>query len=113
MSHSSLRYGDCKYMMEMLVLECAQSWWQFHEGDTLFLDGEAEKFLDQAEVRAAGFLLGRQEPTPNIHYGRLQRALAAFYYDRVEDSRYGLDYNIKLSSRERMVSEETYPWIFR
>lgn len=113
MIHSALRWGDFKYMLEMLGLERAHARWHFHEGDTFFLDRDAEAFLSQAEERAAVLLQERLEPNPNIQYGRLQRGLAAFYFDRLEDIRYGLDYSAELHSRDRMVSEETYPCLYR
>lgn len=113
MIHSALRWGDFKYMLEMLGLEHDHAHWHSFEGDTFFLDQEAEAFLSQAEECAAVLLEERQEPNPNINYGRLQRGLAAFYFDRLEDIRYGLDYNAELRSRERIVSEETYLCLYR
>ena len=113
MIHSALKRGDFKYMLEMLGLERAQAPWHFHDADTFFLNRDAEAFLSQAEERAAVLLKERQEPNPNIQYSRLQRGLSAFYFDRLEDIRYGLDYNAELRSRERMVSEETYPCLYR
>jgi len=113
MIHTALSLRDFKYMLEMLGLEGAYAPRNINERDTVFLDRYAETFLSQAEERAAVLLQEQQEPNPNIQYDRLQRNLAAFYFDRLEDIGYGLDYNAELRSRERIVSEETYPCLYR
>lgn len=113
MIHSALRWDEFNYLLQKLGLECADASWYSHEDAPLFLDLDAEAFLSQAEERAAILLQERQEPNPNLQYDRLQRGLSAFYFDRLEDIRYGLDYNAELRSRERMVSEETYPCLYR
>lgn len=99
-------------MLEVFALERSQIRWRSDGGSAFFLDREAEALLLQAEDRAAILLRDSQEPTRNIHYERLQRALAAFRFDRLEDIRYGLDYNVELRSREHLVSEETYPNLY-
>jgi len=113
MIHAVLRWGDFRYILEILGSERTHARWHFHEGDTFFLGREAEAFLLEAEERAAVLLQECHESNPNINYVRLQRALASFYFDRLEDIRFGLDYNVELRSRERMVSEETYPSLYR
>ncbi|KMW46939.1 hypothetical protein PQH03_17980 [Ralstonia insidiosa] len=114
MVYLEINWADFKYMLDVLSIDRAQARWEFHEGEMIFLGHEAENLLVQAEEQAAT-LLERfgEEPNPNIHYSRLQRTLSGFYLDRLENLRFGLDFNAELRFREHIVSEETYPSLYR
>ncbi len=68
--------------------------------------------MAKAELRAERLRQENRGSNLNFDYGRLQGVLAAFNYDRLEDIRYGLDYNAELRSRESLVTGETYPHLF-
>lgn len=112
MIHSVLRQNDFKYVLEVFALERAQARWRVDGGGAIFRDRDAEAFLSYAEECAADLLRDGQESNRDVNYEQLQKVFAAFYFDRLEDIRYGLDYNVELRSRERLVNEETYPSLY-
>lgn len=85
----------------------------YFEKKILLLSGwEAEAFLWEAEKRATLLIRRQHELNQNLDYSQLQHALASFYFDRLDDIRYGLDYKVELRSRERFVTEDTFPNLF-
>lgn len=107
-----VKWDELTYLMEIFGIERTNVRWQFHEEDTFSLSREVEKFLWQAEEKAGLLVRENQEPNPDMNYIRLQHALSSLYYDRLEDTRYGLDYTVELRSHKMIVTEETFPNLF-
>jgi hypothetical protein len=113
MIHGVLRIGDFQYLVAMLKLDYSENKRKVKDDYIFFSSNEVDKFLSNAEENIWSWISEQKTEDHNIHYGRVQKALYGFYFDRLEDIRYGLDYNLELRSREHLVSEEAYPGIYR
>lgn len=114
MIYSETSWEDFRYLIHVLDLPREKIfWWPLHPDNVFPFKGYSEGFLFHAEEHAGALLDNGRELNPEIDYRRMQRILFKFYFDRLEDIRYGLDYNVELRSREQMVNEDTFPSLYR
>lgn len=72
-----------------------------------------EDFLDRAEYQAGEHLVRKNTNIDIFNPEYVVNLLNSVLIDHLEGIRYGVDYNIEIRSRQRLITDENYPHLYK